>query len=220
MQHSMGIIYKQPISNDLYRKLNKDRTLNAFFRSDKVGKCVQIFDDYYQSVSGDIKSQDWESYYLARVEREKLMNPVKYLEKTHKMPTKPAADYVFHRVVGQTWNGMVYELRCIKTLENFFPNLEFRKTPYDIDENYCTDWEAYNDKLLFGIQIKPESYRYMNSSYQNKAKQRHEEQVKKYQEEFNVPHFFIYYTDGKMIQDTTLFNKINTYLAMNINVHL
>lgn len=214
------MLYKQPISNDLYRKLNKDRTLNAFFRSDKVGKCVQIFDDYYQSVEGDIKSQDWESYYLARVEREKLMNPVRYLENSYKMVTKTAADYVFHRVVGQTWNGMVYELRCIKTLENFFPNLEFRKTSYDIDENYCTDWEAYNNNLLFGIQIKPESYRYMNTAYQNKAKEMHQEQVKKYQEEFNVPHFFIYYADGKMIQDTTLFNKINTYLAMNINVHL
>ena len=220
MQHSMGVIYKQPIAKDTYRKLNKDRTLNTFFRSDKVGKCVQIFDEYYHSVNGDIKSEEWEEYYLSRVDRQKLIDAVRYLESSYKMIAKTAADYVFHRVVGQTWNGMVYELRCIDTLKRFFPNLEFRKTPYDIDENYCTDWEAYNDKLLFGIQIKPESYNYMNSAYQNKAKERHQEQVKKYQEEFNVPHFFVYYADGKMIQDTTLFNKINTYLAMNINVHL
>ena len=164
------VIYKQPLNDKLYKQLNKDRTLNRYFNSDKVGKCVKLFDDYYESVSGDIASLDWEEYYLSRVDKQRLWDAVNYIETTYKVPTKPAADYVFHRVVGQTWNGMVYEFRCIKTLKRFFPNIDFRKAPYEIDENYCTDWEAYSDILLFGIQIKPESYRYMNTAYQNKAK--------------------------------------------------
>jgi hypothetical protein len=60
----------------------------------------------------------------------------------------------------------------------------------------------------------------MNTPYQMKAKERHQEQIEKYKTEFNVPHFFVFYSDGKMVQDVDLFNKINTYLALSIQVKL
>ena len=214
------IIYSRPIDNLLYKEFNKDRRLNTFFQSNKVGKCVKLFDDYYQSVDGDIRQKGWKDYYLNNVDRQALLNATDFIVEKYKIPTETAAEYVFHRVVGQTWNGMVYEMRCIDTLKGFFPNLIFKKAPYDIDENYCVDWQAFDKKLLFGIQIKPESYRYMNSPYQMKAKERHQEQIEKYKKEFDVPHFFVYYADGKMIQDIDLFNKINTYLALSIQVNL
>jgi len=222
MSNTMGeqVIYPRPIDNLLYKEFNKDRRLNTFFQSNKVGKCVKLFDDYYQSVDGDIRQKGWRDYYLNNVDRQALLNATDFIIEKYKIPTETAAEYVFHRVVGQTWNGMVYEMRCIDTLKGFFPNLIFKKAPYELDENYCVDWQAFDKKLLFGIQIKPESYRYMRSPYQMKAKERHQEQIEKYKKEFDVPHFFVYYADGKMIQDQDLFNKINTYLALSINVRL
>lgn len=214
------VIYPTPIDSALYREFNKDRRLNTFFQSTKVGKCVKMFDDYYQSVNGDIRQKGWRDYYLNNADRIALLNATDFIVEKYKIGTQTAAEYVFHRVVGQTWNGMVYEMRCIDTLQKYFPNIEFKKAPYELDENYCVDWQAFDNKLLFGIQIKPESYRYMNSPYQIKAKERHQEQIEKYKKEFNVPHFFVYYTDGKMVQDIDLFNKINTYLALSIQVNL
>jgi hypothetical protein len=214
------MFFENRTPNLLYREYNKDRPLNSFFSSKRIGKCVKIYDDYFQAVNGDIDKQGWEKYCLSKIRRENLINAVDFMAAKYHIDKLDAAEYVHFRIVGQTWNGMQYELRCIKKLNEFFPNIQFKKTPYDIDEQYCTDWEAYSDKLLFGIQIKPESYVYMNSPYQIRAKENHQAQIEKYKEKFNVPHFFVYYTDGKMIQDITLFNKINTYLAMNINVHL
>lgn len=213
----MKDLYQKPIDSLLYKEFNRDRRLNSYFQSTKVGKCVKLFDDYYQSTD-EITKKGWEEYYLSKVQRQALLNATDFIIEKYNIDTETAAEYVFHRVVGQTWNGMVYEMRCIDGLKKHFPNIDFRKAPYDLDENYCVDWQAFTDKLLFGIQIKPESYRYMNTPYQNKAKERHQEQIEKYKKEFKVPHFFVFYADGKMIQDQDLFNKIDTYLALSIDV--
>ena len=214
------MLFENKTPHLLYREYNKDRRLNSFFSPNNIGKCVKIFDDYFQAVKGDINKDGWEEYCISKIRRESLLNAVDFMAAKYKIDKVDAAEYVHFRVIGQTWNGMMYEIKCINTLQEYFPNLTFRKTPFEIDDQYCTDWEAYSDKLLFGIQIKPESYIYMNSPYQNKAKERHQEQVEKYKEKFKVPHYFVYYADGKMIQDIDLFNKINTYLALSIQVNL
>jgi len=204
----------------LYKEYNKDRSLNSFFSSKRIGKCVKIYDDYYQEVNGNITKEEWEKYCLSKIQRENLLQAVNFMTEKYHIEKTDAAEYVHFRVVGQTWNGMQYELKCIKTLNDYFPNLRFEKTSYEIDEQYCTDWEAYSDKLLFGIQVKPESYIYMNSVYQQKAKENHKAQIESYKERFNVPHYFVYYADGKMVRDQSLFDKINTYLALSIDVQL
>jgi len=215
------VTYKQPVDLFLYREWNKDRALNSFFSSKRVGKCIKLLDDYYQSVNGDVSPKGWEEYYLSQTNREALMNAANFIKDKYKIDLQSAAEYVFHRVIGQTWNGMVYELRCIQELQKEFPNIEFKKAPYEIDEQYCTDWEAFsNGKLLFGIQIKPESYQHMKSPYQLKAKENHQKQVEAYKERFGVAHFFIYYSHGKYVHSAIIYNKINTYLALNINVQL
>lgn len=223
MSNAMGgemNLFENRTSHLLYREYNKDRALNSFFNSKRIGKCVKIYDDYYQAVRGDISMDGWNEYCLKQIKRDTLVEAVNFMSAKYKIDKSDAAEYVHFRIVGQTWNGMQYELRCINTLNEYFPNLRFEKTSYEIDEQYCTDWEAYSDKLLFGIQVKPESYIYMNSPYQQKAKENHEAQIESYKERFNVPHYFVYYSDGKMVHDQSLFDKINTYLAMNIQVNL
>lgn len=213
--------FPNPIPTYLYQQFNKDRLLNRFFYSNRVGKCVQMFDEYYHSVNGNINKQGWTDYYLARVDRKNLIAPAHFMADKYRVEMHEAAEYVLFRVVGQTWNGMMSEIDCINNLKDWFPNLEFKKTPYEIDEQYCTDWEAFsNGKLLFGLQIKPESYQYMKTTYQLKAKENHQKQIEAYKEKFGVAHFFVFYYNNKFIHSQPLFNQINTYLALNINVQL
>ena len=213
--------FPNPIPMYLYQQFNKDRLLNKFFYSSRVGKCVQMFDEYYHSVQGKISKEDWTEYYLSRVERQNLIAPAHFMAEKYRIEMHEAAEYVLFRVVGQTWNGMMNEVNCINHLQEWFPNIDFRKTSYEIDEEYCTDWEAFsNGKLLFGLQIKPESYHFMRTPYQMKAKENHQKQVDAYKEKFGVAHFFVFYSNNKFIHSQPLFNQINTYLALNINVQL
>jgi hypothetical protein len=213
--------YEVPIDDFLYREFNKDKSINSFFKASRVGKCMQLIDEYYLEVRGEISKDGWKDYYLSKINRENLVQASNFIKEKYKIDLTTASEYVFHRVVGQTWNGFLSEINCVDNLREYFPNLEFRKTPYEIDEEYCTDWEAYsNDKLVFGVQMKPESYQYMRTPYQLKVKEFHEAQVEKYKQRFGVGHFFVYHYKGKFIHSQPLIDKINTYLLMNIRVNL
>lgn len=213
--------FENPIPVYLYKQFNRDRLLARFFYSSRVGKCVQIYDQYYQSVKGKVTKEGWTDYYLARVDRQNLVAPAHFIADKYRLEMNEAAEFVLFRVVGQTWNGMMNEVNCINHLQEWFPNVEFRKTTYEVDEEYCTDWEGFsNGKLLFGLQIKPESYYFMNSPHQNRAKEFDQEKIAKYKDKFGVAHFFVFYSNNKFIHSQPLFNQINTYLALSINVQL
>ena len=217
---SQEVRYPQPIDYYLYKEFNKDRTLNSFFKPERVGKCMQLIDDYYLSVNVAITQEGWKDYYLSLVNGQNLMEACNFLKEKYKTDLETATEYVYYRVIGQTWNGMLNEVACINELQNYFTNLEFRKTSFEVDQEYCTDWEAFaNDKLLFGIQIKPSSYKYMSSPYQLQAKKYHLEQVEQYKERYGVGHFFVYHSNDQMEADGII-GRINTYLLLNIDVHL
>jgi len=170
-------MYEIPIPLELYRKLNKDSTLKKYFTSTSVGKCMELIDDYYSNA--DVFSQmGWENYYLTKKRANKL-NEV-YNELLKLLPDlnkEDIRDYIFHRVIGQTYNGFVRELNIINRLQDEFPQLDFIKATYELDEQYFTDFEAYyNGELVLGGQIKPISYNYMNTPYQIRAKENHEAQ--------------------------------------------
>lgn len=212
--------YATPIDEYLYREFNKDKTLNSFFKPSRVGKCMQLIDEYYLAVDGEVTQSGWEHYYLERANNKNLSEASNFVKEKYKIDLDTATEYVFYRVIGQTWNGMMNELECIRELSDYFKNLDFVKAPYELDEEYCTDWQGFsNGKLLFGIQIKPLSYKMMSSPYQMQAKEYHKKQVEKYKERFGVAHFFIYHANNQMVLDGTV-DKINTYLAMNVKVHL
>ena len=79
---------------------------------------------------------------------------------------------------------------------------------------YGCDYE--ND--LIGIQIKPISYKNMNSPYQMKAKENHKAQADAYRDKYKVPHIVIYYDGDNFYDKDYVFNQINTMLALKINV--
>lgn len=212
--------YPIPIDYDLYKQLNKDRSLSYFFRSDRVGKCIQLIDDCYHKHNGILDSSDWEKYYFERMPIEPFGEATTYILKNYDVTISEAKKYVFYRVIGQTWNGLREEMNIIEELTEEFPNIHFKKAPYEIDEKYFTDYEAYmNGNLLFGIQIKPLSYDKMMHPYQLKAKANHEFQREQYKEEFKVPHILIFYQNHFLHNKEYVINQINTISALKIKVN-
>ena len=213
------------IPKDIYSKLNKDQGVNYHFRSDNIGKCAKIFDEFRKSSEKQSKA-GWQRYYFKHQPKEPLQIASEYISKKYDINIDAAKKYVHYRVIGQTWNGMVTEFNIIRELEQVYHNIMFMKTDYEIDEEYFTDWEAYymnslvkGKVLLFGIQIKPISYQKMNHPYQLKAKQNHNIQAEAYKERFKVPHVMVYYDNGKIYEAEDLFNRINTILVYNIKVY-
>lgn len=205
--------FKLSLNNDVFSKLNKDKKISALFRSSQVGKCAKIFDDYYKSTI-ELKPAEWYLFYESVMGITILKDTADKLIKLTNLSEDICFDYVKFRVLGQTWNGMLNEISLIYELKEEFPNIDFKKADYDLDENYFTDWEAYsNDKLFLGLQIKPITYMYMNTPYQNQAKLNHERQRTNYKEKFKVPHFLIYYENGKLYEKQRIINQINILLT-------
>lgn len=212
-------LYQSNIPKYIYSKLNKDSKLSRKFRSSNVGKCTQIFDNYYHGANGEITKSGWSEFYLKTIHVSVLNEIVNYIVEAHSCSETYAKDYVYFRVVGQTWNGMAKEQHLIGILSREFLNADFIKTNYELDEQYFTDWEAYSlGNLLFGIQVKPISYKKMNTPYQLQAKENHKAQAEAYKEKYKVPHIVIYYDGDDFYDEEYVFNQINTILAMKINV--
>jgi hypothetical protein len=211
------------VPKDVYAKLNKDKSVNYHFRSDNVGKCAKIYDDFRKESNLRFNKKNWERYYFTQQPKEPLQRAAEHIAEKYDLDIIIAKKYVHYRVIGQTWNGMMIENNVIRELEEVFLNIWFEKAPYEIDEQYFTDWEAWNVKLkrrLFGIQIKPLSYDKMNTTYQLKAKENHQRQADAYTEKFQVPHIVVFYDNHKIHEKEELINKINTILVYNIKVNL
>jgi hypothetical protein len=192
--------------------LNKDRKISWLFRSSEVGKCAKIFDDYYNSEQ-NLTPKGWFLFYKSVMGIDILKQVSQKIMEITKLDEEICFEYTKFRILGQTWNGMLNEIDLINELKQEFPNIEFRKANYNLDENYFTDWEAYSKGNLFlGLQIKPISYMHMNTPYQNQAKLNHEVQRQKYKDEFKVPHFLIYYDNNKLQDKQKVTDKINTLL--------
>jgi hypothetical protein len=201
------------LSKDEFSKLNKDKKISYLFRSSSVGKCAKIFDDYYKSTI-ELKPAEWYRFYESVMGITILKEVTNKLIELTNLSEAVCYDYVKFRVLGQTWNGMLNEINLIEELKQEFPNIDFKKADYNLDENYFTDWEAYsNGKLFLGLQIKPITYMYMNTPYQNQAKLNHERQRTNYKEKFKVPHFLIYYENGKLYEKQNVLNQINILLT-------
>ena len=209
--------FENDIDDIIYRKLNKDRQVNYHFRSDNVGQCSKLFDAFMSS-KYKVSKKNWQKFYFEKQDKKPLAEASKFIADKHKIDIVDAKKYVLFRVVGQTWNGMVREMNIVKELEQEFNNILFLKSDYEKDEQYFTDWEAFDNrsKLLFGIQIKPISYQKMNTPYQLKAKENHNRQKLEYMQKYDTQHIMVYYDGDKIHDKERLLDEIDTMLFMQL----
>lgn len=92
------------------------------------------------------------------------------------------------RVICETWNGVIVrEINTIATLKRLLPQAEFRKVEGEFDYKYAVDYEVFkNGHLVYGLQIKPESYT-RNAPYINNARLANQQKNNQYEAQFSVP---------------------------------
>jgi len=120
---------------------------------------------------------------------------------------------VRYRVIGETWNGIIVrERNTIKTLTEKYPNLTFVKTEGDFDYEYAVDYEVKkDDKLLFGVQIKPKSYTY-NLPYVQAARRMNMAKNLKYLDQFGVKCFDVISSASGDIANPVVFEKFQDHI--------
>ena len=97
--------YKQPLNDALYRKLNKDKSVNQFFQTKYVGKCMKLISDFHK-YNESKTHKDWEYSYKCTVGFKQLSYVSQRIHlKNRWIPLEEVKQYVFYRVIGQTWNG-------------------------------------------------------------------------------------------------------------------
>ena len=206
------MLYTIDIPKDVYRSLNKNAKINPFFSKYIVGECVRLISDYYETTS-EPTDKGWEQYYKDVQGWDGLY--VAYDALTERLPDLDEMTikrYIYHRVLGQTWNGFKKELMVIDDLNLAFPEATFKRTSFAIDHDYCIDAEMYfGDTLILGVQIKPESYQMMSTPYQMKAKEGHRAKNERYKEQF-ATYLYVYYNEDGIKDKPQLMNQINLYL--------
>lgn len=203
-------IYPNNIPIDIYRKLNKDSIINYGFRSDNVGKCMDLLSDFI-STGQELTKTNWENYYFSKQSKEPLIQLSHTISRRQGIPLNLSKRYVFYRVIGQTWNGTMSEKMVIMELGENLPHIEFRKTDFVKDEKLFTDWEGYDKEsggLLFGIQVKPTTYYTMESDHQNESHHNHNVQRNEYKRIYGVPHYMVYYDNGRIYNRDSVIETI------------
>ena len=115
---------------------------------------------------------------------------------------------VHHRVIAETWNGIVLrERQTIQYLSKILP-LTFKKTDGTFDHQYAVDYEVFKGtKLIAAIQIKPKSYCY-DTHYICKAKKANRQKNKQYTILFGVPVFDVIANQQGIIDNTTIIQDL------------
>lgn len=203
--------YKLPIQYKHYTLLNKDQFIDSFFGVKDIGYCQKVFSDYAQD-NENITKIEWERYYDKKVGFRKLARVFEKIKKrcqSYGLLESEIKWYIFYRAIGQTWNGLVTEQEVIDLLRPHFPYHDFKKTTYQIDHDYCIDWEmVIKDKKVLGLQIKPISYLYMNTPYQLLAKENHRALNEKYKEKY-CPYVYVYYDKNTIHELEKLIQEIH-----------
>jgi MjaI restriction endonuclease len=114
------------------------------------------------------------------------------------------------RVMGETWNGIIArERNTVKTMEEVFPNLSFKKTEGERDYQYGIDYELYEEEeLLCAVQIKPMSYMKGFSKEIIKAKKANEAKNQKYKEEYKADVLYVYSNSKGIISNDDVLSEI------------
>ena len=108
-------------------------------------KLISDFHKYHESKT----HKDWEYSYKCTVGYKQLSYVSQRIHlKNQWIPLEQVKQYVFYRVIGQTWNGYQQELSIIDELKEQFTNIDIIKTDLEKDHTYCIDVEIIKDDYI------------------------------------------------------------------------
>jgi len=209
------MFYVCGIPQKLYRELNQSGKVKKYFDVRYVGKCIDLIEQYYQSTT-EPNPKGWETFYAETKGWDGMRHASEEICKL--FPDADPQDikrYVFHRVIGQTWNGLNRELILVETLSFAFPQLNVARASFEIDHEYCIDVEVRKgEQVLLGIQLKPESYQRMSAPSQMQSKQAHYIKNELYAQHY-APYLYVYYngTNGDLLNMEQVTDHIKSLLS-------
>lgn len=225
---------------------NELRKTEAFAKSNKVWNDFEFNSKsslgnlmYLISSSNAKTQEDWAKYYFATGRnRERIINKgafsseidhnhgrtnqdllliAKKLQQKLKCTFELAYNYVYIRVIDETWIGYrreVIALKRMRELIKLYKNIHIEDAAYEIDSKYAVDFEVLDGEiLLFAIQLKSENYKRSKNPGTLEAKKFNKRKNKKYTNKFGVPVLYIYINDKKEITNLDDFkNSLDTYM--------
>ena len=123
-------------------------------------------------------------------------------------------EYVFIRVIDETFIGFQREITTLSYLKHRFPTLAFKSVSSEMDTRYAIDSEVYHkNKLLFALQIKSSKYLNSQMKIMKEVTSMNDRKNRQYQNEFNVPIHYVFVNGKGHIANREILNEINSYLS-------
>ena len=182
--------------------------------------------------------EEWERYYLStgakRLEKlptvtdnkekynlnrfngrteEELLEVAKKFAKGANLSVETAYNYVYCRVIDETWVGYEKELRVLERIQSLcrlYPNLTASGVNSYTDTNYAVDFEVRkNRKVVLGIQLKSTKYRDSHLAAVNDVKRINHIKNTKYTNDFGAQVLYLYYENDKIDNWIELMNTLD-----------
>lgn len=156
------------------------------------------------------------NYDYGRTNQDLLMI-AKKLQLKLKCDFQLAYNYVYIRVIDETWIGYERELIALSKMRErikTYKSVQIKEAPYEIDSKYAVDFEVFTDGyLLFAIQLKSEKYRKSRNPGTLDAKKFNQRKNIEYTGKFKAPVIYIYMNDKKELTNIDDFlNTLKQYL--------
>lgn len=149
---------------------------------------------------------------------EDLLKITKKLQLKLKCSFQLAYNYVYIRVIDETWIGYERELMALSKLKeqtNVHKSVKIKEATYEIDSKYAVDFEVFDENhLLFAIQLKSEKYRSSKNPGTLEAKKFNQKKNIEYTGKFKAPVIYLYMNDAKEITNMDDFlNILKAYIS-------
>lgn len=210
-----------------YLHLNSRNSVGSLMQLIKTSNCENFeeWESYYLN-SGAIRKELLQKKYLNKLElkeinmsygrtEEDLINIAYKLQKSVKLPIDTLYNFVYIRVIDETWIGYNREqlfFEKVKEILKDKPEFSIKKTNSDIDTNYAVDFEIYkNKKLIIGIQLKSTRYSFCESNIMKETKNFNSRKNNNYTKLYKVPvkYFYIDVNTNEILNLSDIYKIFN-----------
>lgn len=203
-------------SNSLWNKLklNNKRSIGCLMYLIKKSKAktLEEWSEYYFK-TGLIRKKLTKEYLLKeefnKINAEygrtidDLMLIAKEFKKYFNQPLNIIFNYVYIRVIDETWIGYSRELSAFNEIKSILKEgYSVKDVDYEKDIAYAVDFEIFkNDELIIGIQLKSTKYKEANNGILIQTKNMNHRKNDLYKESYNIDVLYLYIDSNNKIEN-------------------